>query len=192
MTMQESPVQELSRGATAVITHRVSDHKHVEYEKWLEDIGPICQQAIGHLDIHVVRPIAERTQTYTIIIRFDTKDHLEIWMASTARTDMIDRVKPFLLTGDDFYISSGLDFWFMPEQTKAPIPKRWKQYLVTLSAIYPLVLTIPMFLIPLLRNAGLPQNRMTDTFIVAMCLVFLMVYIIMPRYTKLIRHWFFK
>jgi hypothetical protein len=59
------------------------------------------------------------TETYTVIIRFDTAAHLQQWMESSTRARLIEKVRPLFVTGDDFFISSGLDFWFTPGGAKA-------------------------------------------------------------------------
>lgn len=179
-------------GATAVITHQVAKDKHAEYEAWLNEIAPQCKNAPGHLDLQVIRPIAGLTETYTIVIRFDTQSHLRGWMESAQRSELIQRVSPLLVKGDDFYISSGLDFWFTPEKANTKIPIRWKQALVTWSAIYPLVLILPLLVLPAMHWLGLPENRYLDTLVVTGIAVLLMVYIVMPRYTKLIHRWLFR
>lgn len=179
------------QGATVVITHRVREGKHAEYEAWLGEIAPLCQASPGHLDWHIVRPIRGLTETYTVIIRFDTVVHLKQWMESPARARLIEKVKPLFVTGDDFFVSSGLDFWFTPGGAKASVPVRWKQYLVTWSAIYPLALGVPLALRPLLSRLGAADNHLLTTLIVTAIVVFLMVYVVMPRYTKLIKRWLF-
>ena len=181
-----------SQGATAVITHRVHEDNQNDYERWIHHIYPACQRCLGHLDINIVRPIPDKTQTYTIIIRFDTTENLENWMNSPLRAGLITEVKDILMHGDEYSISSGLDFLFTQGQTKAPVPKRWKQYVLTLTAIYPMVLLLPVLLIPLLRQLGVPAFKPTDVLILVLIIVFLMVYVIMPRLTKLVRHWLFK
>jgi uncharacterized protein len=104
---------------------------------------------------------------------------------------LIEKVSPLLITGDDFFVSSGLDFWFTPGGAKAKVPVRWKQYLVTWSAIYPLVLGVPLVIRPLLQRLGAPDNPLLTTLVVTGTVVFLMVYFVMPRYTKLIKRWLF-
>jgi len=178
-------------GATAVITHRVREGKHPDYDRWLEEIAPLCRASKGHLDWHIIRPVPGLTSTYTVIIRFDTRAHLQEWMESPVRSSLIEQVQPLLVNGDDFFISSGLDFWFTPEGARARVPARWRQYLVTWSAIYPLVLVVPLMLSPVFRLLGLPDNDFLATLVVTGTVVFLMVYIVMPRYTKLIRRWLF-
>ncbi len=180
------------RGATVVITHRVREDKHAEYETWLNEIVPLCKTSPGHLDWHIIRPILGLTETFTVIIRFDTTAHLQQWMESPIRAGLIEKVSPLLVTGDDFFVSSGLDFWFTSEGAKTKVPVRWKQYLVTWSAIYPLALGVPLIVVPILQRIGIsPDNRPLTTLVVTGTVVFLMVYIVMPRYTKLIKRWLF-
>jgi antibiotic biosynthesis monooxygenase (ABM) superfamily enzyme len=69
-------------GATVVITHRVRDGQHAGYESWLKEIAPLCRASVGHLDWHIIRPISGLSDTYTVIIRFDTRAHLQDWMES--------------------------------------------------------------------------------------------------------------
>ena len=178
-------------GATVVITHRVREGKHADYESWLNEIAPLCKASPGHLDWHIVRPIPGLTETYTVIIRFDTRTNLQAWIESPTRARLIEKVQSLFVTGDDFFISSGLDFWFTPEGAKAKVPVRWKQYIVTWSAIYPLVLGVPIVIAPALRLLHVPDNHFLTTFAVTGTVVFLMVYLVMPRYTKLIHRWLF-
>jgi len=191
MRTETIPSNVTEQGATAVITHRVCNGQQDNYENWLNEIGPVCRSYPGYLDLQTIRPIAGLTATYTVIIRFDTVEHLHEWIYSQDRKRLIDKVRPLLVKDDDFYIRSGLDFWFTPEGARAKVPVRWKQFLITWSAIYPLVLCIPLVLIPALHLIGVPQNRYLTTLIASGIIVLLMVYIIMPRYTRLVQRWLF-
>lgn len=186
-----APSSAADRGATVVITHRVREGQQAGYDLWLDEIGPMCKNAQGHLDWQIIRPIVGITGTYTVIIRFDTCEHLRDWMGSQERKRLIEKVQPLLAKDDDFFIRSGLDFWFTSEGAKTKVPVRWKQFLVTWSAIYPLVLGAPLLVSPLLRQLGLPQNHYIDTLCITGAVVLLMVYVVMPSYTKLIQRWLF-
>lgn len=179
------------QGATVVITHRVREGHHAAYEDWLNEIRPLCRRSPGHLDWQIVRPISGVAGTYTAIIRFDTRDHLEAWMHSPERARLIEKARPLLAHDDDFMVRSGLDFWFTPEGASAKVPVRWKQLLVTWSAIYPLVLLVPLAVMPAARALGLPTSRYLDTLLVTGTVVWLMVYLVMPRYTRLVKRWLF-
>ena len=178
-------------GATAVITHRLREDKHAAYEQWLAEAEPICRASPGHRDWQVVRPVQGLTDSYTVVIRFDTRDHLRQWMDSPQRSRLIEKLQPLFADDDSFSISSGLDFWF-PRGAQAQAPVRWKQYLVTWSAIYPLALGVPLAVEPMLARLGVPPSHPLTMLAVTGVVVFLMVYVVMPHYTRLIRHWLFR
>lgn len=188
--VSQSPA--INDGATVVITHRVRSDRHAEYERWLDEIAPLCRASPGHLDWHIVRPIPGVTETYTVIVRFDTTEHLKVWMESSVRQRMIEKVQPIFVGADDFFVSSGLDFWFTPAGARARVPVRWKQYLITWSAIYPLALGVPLLVVPALRAFGVAAHPAITTLVVTAVVVCLMVYVVMPRYTRLARRWLFR
>lgn len=179
-------------GATVVITHRVLKDKHPEYETWLEEITPLAKASPGYLDWHMIRPIPGVVDTYAFIIRFDNEIHLKQWMESSTRTHLIEKVRPLLESDDDFFVRSGLDFWFTPAEAKAKLPVRWKQYVVTWSAIYPLVLLVSFGVTSALRMLNIHSGRLVTTLVVTGLVVYLMVYIVMPRYTRLVHRWLFR
>jgi antibiotic biosynthesis monooxygenase (ABM) superfamily enzyme len=84
-----------------------------------------------------------------------------------------------------------MDFLFTPHDGSQRVPVRWKQFLVTWSAILPLTLGLPLVLAPGLHALGW-HNHLVITSIVSAVAVFLMVYLIMPRYTRLVRRWLFR
>lgn len=191
MSTKSNKENATDHGATLVITHRLKDNKSAEYEEWMKEVTPVCRSFPGHLDWHIIRPIAGLTETYTIVIRFDTKANLQNWLESSDRSRLIAKVQPLFVSGDDFFISSGLDFWFTPSGAKAKLPVRWKQFLVTWSAISPLSIGVPMLITPTLKKIGLPSSIHLTTLVGSGLIVFLMVYLIMPRYTRLIQKWLF-
>jgi antibiotic biosynthesis monooxygenase (ABM) superfamily enzyme len=179
-------------GATVVITHGVRSDRRAEYEAWVDEISPLARSAPGHLDWHLVRPIPGVTETYTVIIRFQTAEDAKSWMSSSERQRLIEKARPLLVSEDDFHVSSGLDFWFTPAGAKPKAPAaRWKQYLLTWSAIYPLALGVPQLVSPALGAIGFPPNVLLNTLAVTGVVVYLMVYVVMPRYTRLLQRWLF-
>lgn len=177
-------------GATVVITHRIREGAAPAYETWLQEIGPICRGSVGHLDWQIIRPIPGLSGTYTVVIRFDTEAHLRAWMGSDERKRLIDQVRPLFADEDRFHIRTGLDIWFADPSSVRP-PVRWKQFIVTWSAIYPLVLLMPLLVAPLLRTLHFPENRYLSSLVITGAVVLLMAYVVMPTYTRLIRRWLF-
>lgn len=178
--------------ATVVITHHVRPTHESDYENWLQEIVPVAKSQPGHLGAMVIRPVLGASSTYTIVIRFDTREHLVDWMGSQQRARLIEKVQPCLMEEDRYQVQSGLDFWFTPDGGKPKIPKRWKQSLVTWSAIYPLVLGVSLLVTAVEQSLGIPTYYYLNTLWVTAIVVLLMVYIVMPRYTKLIHSWLYR
>ena len=182
---------ETEYGSTVVIHHRVRRDQQRGYGEWLNEIAPICKSMPGHLDWQIIRPIVGLSESYSVVIRFDTHEHLRSWMESDARQRLIQKVRPLLAVEDAYRIHSGLDFLFTPAGSGSKVPVRWKQFLVTWSAIYPLAMGVPLVVLPALSALGMASNRLVSTLIVTGIAVAMMVYFIMPHYTKLVRKWLY-
>ncbi len=179
-------------GASVVITHQIKNGKQQAYEDWLNEIGPLCKSYPGNIDMHIIRPIAGLTFTYTVIIRFDTIANLKAWMESATRKRLIEKATSLFDGGDNYMIKSGLDFLFTTENEKGKIPVRWKQWLVTWSAIFPLSVLIPLLVLPILEILHFQHNRYLHALVISGTIVFIMVYMLMPHYTKRIKKWLYN
>src|SRR3954451_12924470 len=175
----------------SVIRHTVLAGKEQKYEAWLRAIVPIAATAEGHRGVNVIRPHAG-SRTYTVVLHFDRLEHLEHWLASEIRKDLVRKVQHLLEDGDQVEIKTGLEFWFTPPASEQRRAKPYKQFLITLSAIFPLTVLVPWALAPLFRAApalGLPA---ISNFLVAATIVALVTYVIMPRYVRLIAGWLYR
>jgi antibiotic biosynthesis monooxygenase (ABM) superfamily enzyme len=180
-----------NQGASVVINHHIIKGKEKQYEAWLDEIGPICRNSIGNIDWQIIRPIPNLTFNYTVIIRFDTIENLKSWMGSNERKKFIEKAKPIFAKDDKYFIKSGLDFLFSPENRNQNVPVRWKQYVVTWSAIYPLSILVPVLVFPTLKFLNFPENKFINSFFVSGIVVYIMVYLLMPKYTLLIKKWLY-
>jgi antibiotic biosynthesis monooxygenase (ABM) superfamily enzyme len=178
--------------ATVVITHQIKEEFKSNYEAWLNEIIPVSKPYPGHLGVSIVHPVPGATVTYTVIIRFDTRKNLLTWMESDDRKKLIEKVKPCLVEDDKFFVRSGLDFWFTPEGAKAKLPTKWKQFLVTWSAIFPLVLVMSALIDWLTTSISITLNHPVKVLSLTILVVLMMVYVVMPRYTKLVHKWLFS
>lgn len=190
-TIESQPALVSGDGATVVITHRIAPGMQARYETWLQEIASQSLVADGVLDRQMVRPVPGITGDYNIILRFASHAQLQQWMQSPERAAHLEQVRPLLEKGDSFFVRSGLDFWFAPEGAKARLPVRWKQALLTWSAIFPLSLLSSQLVLPQLWRLGLPQERYLSALLGSGMVVALMVYVVMPRYTRLAQRWLF-
>ncbi len=188
--MTENDDTRFDTPVTTVIRQRPRHHETARYEAWLKEIIPVAQGFTGHRGVNVIRPHAAG-EPYAIILHFDAVANLRRWLDSDIRVRLVDRIRPFLDSEEDIDIKTGLEFWFTP-QPAARLVKPYKQFAATLSVIFPLTMVIPPLLQPAfdwLPLLGLPGVR---HFIVAAIIVGLMVYVIMPRYTRILSKWLFR
>jgi uncharacterized protein len=178
------PADSTAETVTGIIVHHPRADARDEYEQWLIHIRQTCRRFPGYLSTDVIRPVGNQPN-YTVIIRFAGIEALSAWMVSRERRDCLQQIEHALEEADRYEIRTGLDFWFTPPTLKPPKP--WKQYLLTLSAIFPLTVVVPWALAPLL--GGL--NMLATKAVIAAVIVALMVYVIMPRYTRLVSRWLY-
>jgi antibiotic biosynthesis monooxygenase (ABM) superfamily enzyme len=175
---------------TLLIEHQVRPGMQAEYEAWVRDISAAARRFRGYEGVNIVRPHSSHT-SYTILVRFSSHERLLDWVNSDTRKQHLERVSPLLLESEGLEIQTGLEYWFTPSGSKPVHARPYKQFLVTLSAIYPLTVVIPWLFQPVLRLKALQFLPALHGFVVTAFIVFLMVYVIMPRYTRLVARWLF-
>jgi antibiotic biosynthesis monooxygenase (ABM) superfamily enzyme len=169
----------------SVIRHHVRPGGEEAYEAWSKDVLPIAQAFPGHQGVTIIRPPAG-SRVYTVVLHFDTLDHLRAWLESATRRQLIERIEPHLASDVEIEIRPGLEVW-MPPPGQAPA-RPYKQFLVVWSVIYPLQLVMPLLVIQLLPGAPLWIRSLIGTGLV----VGMMTWVIMPRYTRAVSRWLYR
>lgn len=76
---------------------------------------------------------------------------------------------------------TGLEAWF-----RSPLPPpRWKMAMATLCGVFPTSLLLSLTLGPYLQTLPIPLR----VFIIAMCMVALLTWVVMPVVTRLLKKW---
>jgi len=176
---------------TVVIKHQVRPGAELQYEQWLARIMPVGARFPGHRGVNVIRPAPGATD-YTVTLRFDSVTHAEDWLASQARRELMAEVEPLLVVSETLQTVTGLEFWFAPPGAVQKRARPFKQYLITLSVIYPLTLLVPWLLHPVLAFVPVLQHPLAERLIVAAIVVGLLIYVIMPRYVRLVAAWLYR
>ncbi len=95
--------------ATVVIGQRLRPDRHDAYRRWQDDVTAAAARFPGYLGSEAT-PVPDQQGDATIIYRFDTAEHLDGWLTSTARdelvasgTDLFDAppTQQVLVGGDD-------------------------------------------------------------------------------------------
>jgi uncharacterized protein len=180
----------LDTPVTTVIRQQPRPEAVARYEEWLKEITPIAQQFAGHRGVNVIRPHVG-SEAYVIVLHFDTIANLRRWLDSDVRRALIEKIRPFVLANESIDIKTGLEFWFTPPPGGNPA-KPYKQFLITLSAIFPLTIVIPRMLQPLFAAVPVLAVPGVSDLIIDAIIVGLMIYVVMPPYAQLVSRWLYS
>ncbi|MBV8036384.1 antibiotic biosynthesis monooxygenase [Roseateles sp.] len=174
--------------ASLVVCHEVRPGSEDAYEQWLKGIRAQTLRFEGHRGADVLRPVPG-THAYTVVVRFDSIDHLNAWLSSPDRRRAIAEVEPLLLTPDRISVRQGYDIWFTPAAPASRVPKKPKQYLMTAAVIFPLTLIVRWVLDAIAAGAGLQPPHIAMHLLTVMLVVALMVWAIFPTLTARLSPW---
>jgi antibiotic biosynthesis monooxygenase (ABM) superfamily enzyme len=146
---------------SAVISARVKPGQEDAFRGWAQRIAVAEGRYPGYQGTKVTPPIPGIQDDWVTIVRFDNHDHLNSWLQSMQRKKLLDEAKDF--TADVHYrtVRSGFEQWFqVGAGANAPV---WKQNMLTLLALYPVV-----FLFGLLVQTPILQERLGLPFFLSL------------------------
>jgi uncharacterized protein len=140
----------------------------------------------GHVGASVLDDPDSRE--YHILFSFTDRTSLRAWLDSAERRRWLARVGQLLEADQGLQQLTGLETWFkLPGGNVPPMkpPPRWKMWLVSVVAVYPLVLTFQALLVPSMTGLPLPLKALSFPLV----LLTLMTFVVMPVVTRLLRRW---
>lgn len=169
-----------------LVTRRVRAGREQEFEAFLERVRSLAA-AHGSQGMTVIPP-SEGSGEYAIVYRFADAGQLAAWRSSPDRAALIAESAGLVDSPPLERDLTGLDGWFAPTggQVVRP-PARWKTWLITLTALYILLLTITTIAEPLLSPLA-PPLRFA---LLLPVLTALMTWIVMPRLSRLLASWLY-
>lgn len=171
---------------TVVVTWVVKQGREGEFEEWRREIAAAALGFPGHMGIDVIRPGVNPGE-YVVIFRFDTYEHLRTWQDSRIRLELLKKTKNFRENEPTYSLKSGLEYWFAPPGVPQS-PPRWKMALVTVVGVWPASLLVPWILSPLISKQPLALNAL----LVAIGIVILLTWVIMPVLVSILHSWLFN
>jgi antibiotic biosynthesis monooxygenase (ABM) superfamily enzyme len=144
---------QLPGGVTEVILEQVRADMDDAYRQWLEKVQRIQAGFPGYRGVSLQPPIPNVQPRWTTLLRFDTPEHLDAWLRSPARRELLDEAAPWTESLQSHRLVAPFAGWF-PRLAPSGAPARWKQTMIVLLVLYPIVMLEVRFLNPFL--VGLP------------------------------------
>ena len=143
---------------SAVISTRIKPGQEAAYRQWEQRIAAAQSKAPGFQGYRFEPPIPGVQSDWLAIVRFDTDANLQAWLDSPERHKLLEAATPFTEEFHARIARTGFDHWFSVGAGERSAPPVWKQNMLVLLTLYPVVFLFGALVqTPLLtRRAGLP------------------------------------
>ncbi len=81
---------------TVIIARRFRAGREGEGERWLRRLSDAAAAMPGHVDSTLQQPNVQHPDEWVIVYRFASPDHLDGWLASAHRRELLEEGKPLL------------------------------------------------------------------------------------------------
>ena len=147
-----------SAPVSAIMSTRVKPGCEHAYRAWEQKIAVAQTAAQGLVGYRFEPPIPGVQADWLTILRFDTQANLQAWLASPVRQGILAEAGP-LTEGFHYRVTrSGFDQWFPVGAPSRIGPPVWKQNMVVLLMLFPVVFLFGHFVqVPILQaRLGIP------------------------------------
>jgi uncharacterized protein len=143
---------------SAVISTRIKPGQEAAYRAWEQRIAAAQARAPGFQGYRFEPPVPGVQDDWLAILRFDTEVNLQAWLDSPERKKLLRDAEAFTEEFHARIARTGFDQWFPVPAPGASPPAAWKQNMLVLLLLYPIVFLFGLFVQnPLLSvRAGLP------------------------------------
>jgi len=143
---------------SAVISTRIKPGQETAYRAWEQRIAAAQSRAPGFQGYRFEPPLPGVQDDWLAILRFDTEANLQAWLDSSERHRLLEEAKAFTEEYHARIVRTGFEQWFPLPAGATAVPPAWKQNMLVLLMLYPVVFLFGAFVqTPYLSGrAGLP------------------------------------
>ncbi len=143
---------------SVMISTHVKPGQEAAYRRWQHRIGAAQSKAPGFQGYLIEPPIPGVQKDWLSILRFDTEANLRAWLDSPERQALLRELGDFTEEFHSRTVRTGFDQWFPAAATGGAPPAAWKQNMIVLLVLYPIVFLFAILIqTPLLMGeANLP------------------------------------
>lgn len=170
--------------ASSVFSYHVLPGKQPEFTDWRRRILEEVRKWDGFLGTESFDTLDSTKPEFIVVVRFENRACLDAWLQSKIRNTLMDEVKAYVAHYDLRRIGSGFEGWFDTSVDLAP-PVRWRQGLMILAALFPVIMILRKLLGPLFTIWPFPV-----AFLALLTIdVILLTYVIMPYFSQAMNFW---
>ncbi|MGE0671291.1 MAG: antibiotic biosynthesis monooxygenase [Parachlamydiales bacterium] len=181
----EVEVDSQQRGVTEVFITQVCPGKEDAFRDWMAKVHRVEAKFPGFVGVYVQAPNLGQGKNWITLLQFDSLENLDRWLASTERKEVMKESESLILNSENQRVISPYAGWFSSVVDKAGAPAVWKEAMVVLLLLYPIVILERRFFGDLAHLIGKPLA----IFIGNVISVFLISWPLMPITIRYLRWW---
>ena len=170
---------------TVVFSQSVSMENQDAFLALYDDVESLLGRFAGFLGSELLPPQDDVQQEHVIVASFASRHDLDRWLRSSERREWLGQVEDLVEGERTMNVVGGFGGWFPAMARRPEGPKKWKQALAVLLALYPTSLVIT-----LIRGEVAPDMNVILAVLVANVLgVAALSFVLMPLVTRWLRPW---
>jgi len=181
----EASISEIQGGITEVIITEVDPQKERHFRNWMAKIHQIEAKFPGFRGTYVQSPSNSLGKNWITLLQFDTLANLEYWLESEERAEILRESASLITSLERHRVVSSYAGWFSSIAKNGQLPPVWKQTMIVLLVLFPLVMFELKYLSPLLKGI----NPSVGTFVLNALSVTLLAWPMMPLALRFLSWW---
>lgn len=142
-----------STAVSIVVTTTIKPGQEETFRAWNQRINAAQAQFPGFQGFKISPPIPGVQDAWVTVLQFDNEEHLNAWLNSPQRKALLAEMPTFASGSETRTVRTGFEQWFRFDGAAAHSPA-WKQNMLVLSGLYPVVFLFGFFVqTPLLMKA---------------------------------------
>jgi antibiotic biosynthesis monooxygenase (ABM) superfamily enzyme len=167
---------------TEVIATNVKPGHEQSYRTWSARIQQAQSAYPGYRGTYIQAP-TEQQRHWTTLVRFATAPQLDSWLVSAERQKLLSEGDASIQSWKSQRLPSAFAGWFAADSADAP--PSWKQAMLVLLALFPVVMAEVRYLSPQLHDL----NPALATFLGNAISIAILTWLIMPVLIRLMDWW---
>lgn len=152
---QDSLSSDIQGGVTEVFVTQINPEREGAYRAWMSKIHQVEAKFPGFRGCYVQSPREAHGKNWITLLQFDTPENLDRWLASKERQEIIKESTPLITSLESHRVISPYGGWFSSIAKKGELPPVWKQSMIVLLMLFPIVMFEFKFLSPLTASLNI-------------------------------------
>jgi antibiotic biosynthesis monooxygenase (ABM) superfamily enzyme len=140
---------------TEVITVSVKPGMEEAYRAWVDRVRQMEARFPGYQGLQLQPPIPGLQDDWISLLRFDTAEHLNAWLESDARREALREAETFVERTREQQVATSFSGWFTFGDAPEQVVPNWKQSMIVLLVLFPVVMLEQLFLNPHLQSLNM-------------------------------------